>query len=83
MPLVSADAEVSALSEFVALLLVGDKPGDRAWGNRQGCGCCSALSSLGSFEGLGALGGEGRAGLAGDRSWEAKAEQKQDCVPSC
>lgn len=37
MPLVSADAEASALSGFVALLPVGDKPMDITWRDRQGC----------------------------------------------
>lgn len=37
MPLVCAAAEASALSEFVALLPVGDKPMDMTWGDRQGC----------------------------------------------
>lgn len=49
MPSVSADAEASALSEFVAVLLVGDKSGDRAWGPELGskgraeAGLCSKL----------------------------------------
>lgn len=34
MPSVSADAEASALSEFIALLTVGDKPVDMTGGGR-------------------------------------------------
>lgn len=34
MPSVSADAEASALSEFVARLAVGDKPADMTWGDQ-------------------------------------------------
>lgn len=37
MPLVSADAEASALSGFVVLLPVGDKPMDIIRRDRQGC----------------------------------------------